>query len=105
MKQRFIKRTGDYFLAAVDFSTWPINAGETVVASNTRGTLGVVVTDSAGNDVTATLIEGAPSIVGAAIVMFWLRAGTAVSAYEVLVRAPTSDGELLTELVTLEVLR
>ena len=103
MSKRFQKRPPDAIVVAVDFDT-VLNAGETVVASNARGSLGVAAADSTGADVSATLLEGAPWIVAGTQVAFWLKAGVVGPYYSVTVTAPTSDGELITERVLLEVL-
>ena len=99
----FRKRGPDQIVVAVDFSR-KLNPGETVVASNPRGSLGVAVLDGTGADVTAGLVDGPPWIASGTQVAFWLRAGTVGPYYTVLPVAPTSDGELLTAGVALEVL-
>ena len=96
------KRAGDVFLAGVDFATWPIQPGESLVTSNARGTLSVAVKDLSGNDVTGDAIVGSPSIDGTKVV-FMLGAGVAAGSYKIMVAAPTSDDELLTETVGLRV--
>ena len=96
------KREGDAFLAGVDFATWPIQAGETLVNANARGSLAVTVEDQAGADKTSQAIDGAPSIDGSKVV-FMLAAGLVKGSYKVKVTAPTSDDELLTEVVGLRV--
>ena len=105
---RFVKRPPDALVVAVDFGPRPggasaLNAAETVVASNARGSLGVTAADSTGADVSAALLEGAPWIVAGTQVAFWIRAGVPGPYYSLVVTAPTSDGELLTERVALEV--
>ena len=102
MISRFQKRPPDAIVVAVDFGR-QLNPGETLVASNARGSLGVIARDSAGVDVSATLLEGAPWIVAGTQVAFWLLAGVAGPYYSIEATAPTSDGELLTERVALEV--
>lgn len=104
MTDRFQKRPGDQLVVAVDFSRL-LNDGETLLTSNARGALARTIRDSAGTDVTGTLSESGPVIVAGTRVAFWLLAGVAGGAfYQVEVIAPTSDGELLTERVALEVL-
>lgn len=88
------KHPGDQFWVDLDFSTWPTNAGETVVASNARGALGVVIRDSNGADVSASMVESA-QVNGTKVK--WLLKGGAAGTYAVTVTAPTSDGELLSD--------
>ena len=109
MAKQFSKRPPDAIVVAVDFGPRPgdtgaLNPGETVVASNARGSLGVVATDSAGTDVSATLLEGAPWVVAGSRVAFWLLGGVAGPYYRLEITAPTSHGELLSDRVALEVL-
>lgn len=99
----FGKRPADAFVAAVDLSTWPLAAGDTVVASNARGSLAVAVFEEAGADVTATLAPDAPWILDGKQVAFWLLAGAAGSRYRVVVTAPTQQGELLSAVAWLRV--
>ena len=96
------KLSGDVFLAGVDMATWPLNAGETLVASNSRGALAVVVRDKAGQDVSAQALAGSPAIDGTRVV-FMLDSVLPVGAYTVTVSAPTSDDEMLTEQIPLTV--
>ena len=103
MTEKFIKRSGTSLVVADDFSR-VLNRGETVSASNARGNLGVVATDSLGTDVSSTLLEGTPWVVFGTRVAFWLRGGTAGAFYLLTITAPTSDGELIVDQVTLEVL-
>lgn len=103
MNRRFQKRPADAIIVAVDFGR-VLNPGETVVASNARGSLGVAAADGAGANVSGTLLEGAPWIVAGTRVAFWLLAGMPGPFYEIVVTAPTSDGELITDRVLLEVL-
>lgn len=103
-----VKRAPDAIVVAVDFGTTPtgasaINAGETVVPSNARGSLAVVATDRAGNDASATILEGDPWIVADTRVAFWILGGVAGQAFHLEVIAPTSDGELLSDRVRLEI--
>lgn len=98
------KRSIDQLVVALDFAAPVLNAGETLVASNARGTLDLIITDAAGVDVTAALSEGEPWIVAGTQVAFWLRGGAFGPYYQVEVRAPTSDGEILSARVPLEVL-
>ena len=102
MSELFKKRSADAIVVAVDFGG-ELNPGETLAPSNARGTLGVVAMDSTGTDVSATLLEGAPWIVARSRAAFWLLAGAPGPNYKITVTAPTSDGELITELVELEV--
>ena len=99
----FTKRPADAFVAAVDMSPWPMVAGDTVVASNARGALGVAVADEDGADVSATLAPDAPWILDGTQVAFWLLAGEAGSRYRIVVTAPTAQGELLTAVAWLRV--
>ena len=92
--QTITKRAADQFWVDVDFSTWPMAAGETVVASNARGALGVVIRDGAGADVSAAMVE-TPAASGTKVK--WLLKGGAAGTYACTVTAPTSDGELLTD--------
>lgn len=102
MSQQFRKRAVDQLVLAVDFSR-RMNPGETVVASNARGALAVTVADSAGADVTADMIDGAPTIVAGSQVAFLALAGDTGQLYEVTVVAPTSDNEILSERAPLEI--
>ena len=104
MSKRFQKRPPDAIVVAVDFAK-DLNPGETVVASNSRGALARTIKDAAGVDVTGTLSEGSPGIVGTAQVAFWLLAGVVGQVYEIEIQAPTSDNELLTDVKMLEILR
>lgn len=109
MAGRFSKRPPDDLVVAVEFGPKPsgagaLNPGETVVTSNARGSLGVTATDSAGADVSATLLEGEPWIVSGTQVAFWLVGGVPGPLYHLEITAPTSDGELLNARVALEVL-
>jgi hypothetical protein len=88
------KRAGDQFWVDLDFSTWPMAAGETVLASNARGALGVVIRDGAGADVSAAMVESAQA---SGTKVKWLLKGGTAGNYAWTVTAPTSDGELLTE--------
>lgn len=103
MSARFQKRGADALVVAVDFGG-ALNPGATVVASNARGALGVVARDSTGADVSGTILEGAPSILSGTQVAFWLLGGVPGPYYQITVTAPTSDGELIAELVALEVM-
>lgn len=104
MTDKFTKRPPDAIVVAVEFAG-ALNPGETVVTSNARGTVGVTAaTDSGGADVSATFLEGDPWIVAGTQVAFWLLGGAPRTLYWVSVTAPTSDGELITERVLLEVL-
>lgn len=91
---RLSKYAGDAFWVDVDFSTWPMAVGETVVASNARGALGVVIKDGAGADVSAAMVEG---VAASGTKVKWLLKAGAVGNHVWTVTAPTSDGELLTE--------
>lgn len=101
MSSRFSKRGVDQLVLAVDFAE-RLNPGETLVASNARGTLAVTVADSTGTDVTTAMIDGAPTIVGP-FVKFMARGGSAGPFYQVTVVAPTSDNEILSERAPLEI--
>ena len=90
---RIVKRAADAFWVDLDFATWPLAVGETVVASNARGAVGVTATDSAGADVSATMIEGVEA--SGTKVKFLIKGGAAGN-YVLDVAAPTSDGEMLT---------
>lgn len=103
VSKRFQKRPPDALDLAIDFDT-RVRPGVTVVASNARGSLSVVATDSAGTDVSATLLEGAPWIENGTQVAFWLVNGVEGPYYSIEASAPTSDGQLITERVLLEVL-
>lgn len=96
------KLSGDVFLAGVDMATWPINTGETLIASNSRGVLAVIVRDKAGKDVSAQALAGSPAIDGTRVV-FMLDSALPVGVYAITVHAPTSDDEMLTEQVPLTV--
>lgn len=100
----FSKRPADAFVAAVDMSPWPLAAGDTVVASNARGALGVKAYDETGVDVTASIAPDAPWILTGTQVAFWLLAGAAGSRYRIVVTAPTQQGELLSAVTWLRVL-
>ncbi len=98
------KRPEDEYLHAHDFITWPLQTGETLVMSNARGNLSVVVEDAEGIDVTAQLVEGSPQISGDGTrVLITLIGGTAGLTYWIVIVAPTSEGELLSDRFPLEV--
>lgn len=103
MKPRFQKRPPDVIIVAVEFAKI-LNPGETLVTSNARGALGVTAVDSIGGDVSGTLLEGSPWVVSGTQAAFWLKAGALGTLYSITVTAPTSDGELITDQVMLEVL-
>lgn len=102
----FTKRARDQFIAAFDFRPWPLNDGETVLDSNARGDVGLLITDEAGDDVTATVSgPDAPWVANGRYVSFWFTGGGPPGAqYTVEATAPTSDGELLTAVGTLHIL-
>lgn len=107
MSAAFTKRVDDEFVAAIDMRPWPMRGGETIVASNDRGALDLLIEDESGADVTAALGDAtAPWITGAGNdqVAFWLVGGTPGARYKIVVTAPTSDGELLTGVAHLAVL-
>lgn len=99
----FSKRAADAFIAGVDMATWPMAAGDTAVASNARGALGVQAFSEAGDDVSATIVPDAPWILAGTRVAFWVLAGAAGSRYRIVVTAPTQQGELLTAVAWLRV--
>lgn len=92
---RISKLPGDEFWIDLDFITWPLNAGESVVASNARGVVGVSIRDSNGADVSAAMAEAAEA--SGTKVKWLLKGGAAGQNYVWTVTAPTSDGEILTE--------
>lgn len=103
MMRRFTKRASAQFAVAIDFSTYPITAGESLVTNGSLGSVGVLVTNQAADDVTAAAVAGAPWISGAQV-RFVLKAGLPAGWYEVTAQAPTSDGEMLVDKQALEVL-
>ena len=102
MSRQFRKRAVDQRVLAVDFAD-QLNPGETVVASNARGSLSVAVADASGADMTAAMIDGAPAVVAGTSVAFMARAGAVGPLYYVTVVAPTSDAEILSDRIPLEV--
>lgn len=98
---RIVKRADDAFWVDLDFSTWPLAVGETVVASNARGAVGVVARDGAGADVSAAMIEG---VEASGTKVKWLIKGGSAGNYTLAVTAPTSDGELLTGAIVARVI-
>lgn len=94
------KLIGDQFWVDLDFSTWPMAVSETVVASNSRGTIGVVIKDRNGVDVSASMVEG---VAASGQKVKWLLKGGAVGPYIWTVTAPTSDDEILTQTGLLQV--
>lgn len=98
---RIIKRAADAFWVDLDFATWPMASGETVVASNARGAVAVLAKDGAGADVTAAMIEGVEAT--GTRVKFLIKGGTAGN-YVLDVAAPTSDGEMLTGAMVVRVI-
>lgn len=101
---RLWKRPDDVYLLGVDFSSWPIQDGESIVGSNARGVVAVRAEDVDGNDVSATLVEGPPAILSTGTgVAFVVKAGDPGATYWLEVDAPTTDDELLTERFPMEV--
>ncbi len=103
MSRRYTKRAAAQFAVGLDFSTFPIVPGETLVGSNALGSLAVTATDAAGADASAAVIDGAPWISGTQV-RWLLKAGTPAGWYEIVIKAPTSDDELLVDRQRLEVL-
>lgn len=103
MSRRYTKRAAAQFAVGLDFSTFPVAAGETLAASNAVGSLAVTATDAAGADASAAVIDGAPWISGTQV-RWRLKAGAPAGWYELVIAAPTSDGELLVDRQRLEVL-
>lgn len=95
------KRPGDQYVMALDFATWPLQSGETLVASNARGSLSITAVDDLGADM-ATMLEP-PAIVGTEV-RWLIKGGTAGRQVTVRVTAPTSDDELLTDEVRVRVI-
>jgi len=99
------KEVADIFALSVDFAPWPLNSGATLTASNAKGSLGAVIRDLAGNDVSAAMIDGSPSIDATGkLVVVTLKAGTTETVYQLTVTGPTTDGELLTQVVDVSVI-
>lgn len=100
---RYTKRSAAQFAVALDFATFPITASETLLQSGDVGDIGVRVTGRDGQDVTDSAVFGAPWITGTQV-RWVFRAGLPAGWYDVIVQAPTSDGELLVARKVLEVL-
>lgn len=94
------KRPADQFFIALDFATWPLQSGETLVSSNARGSLAISATDDLGADMAAML--EAPSIVGTTV-QWLIKGGVKGRVVTVLVIAPTSDNEILSDEVKIRV--
>lgn len=101
-RQRVWKRPGDEYLLAVDFTDFPMQTGETVIASNARGAMAMTAEDALGADVTSTLLE-AVQLVSDSKVGAVIKDGVAAATYWITAVAPSSDGELMTERFPIEV--
>ena len=94
------KRPGDLYIVGVDFTAWPLNTGETLTTSNTRGSLTVTATDEAGVDITASVIKDPPAVDATGTqVLIVLYGGSLGDKFFLEISVPTSDDELLTEQV------
>ena len=88
---------------SVDISKWPMNPGETVVSSNSRGPLSATFLTTKREDVTSDLTEGSPWIVDQTTIGFWLKGGEPGKSYYINLLIPTSDEELLPETILLQI--
>jgi hypothetical protein len=73
-----------------------------IAAADTIASCTIAATDSAGTDVTATIIEG-PTSYSAAKVYYTLKAGTDGMTYKVTFRATSTAGSLVEEDLIVEV--
>jgi len=98
------KLINDLFLFEVDFSTWPLNVNENLTTSNNKGNLSVKVFDDTGTDITSSAIVGNPTLSSDQTkVQIILSNGMSKGFYKIEIIAPTTDDELLSEIVNLHV--